>query len=170
MKIAQILRETSLFEALSDAQLKDISLVGEIKGFEAGEEVFKQGEAAKMLYVLLYGSVLLKTETREDRLDPTAEILDQTGAVFGMAALTKSRTYNVTALCTEDSAAFALDSTELREIIRREPSLGLEVMAELAQLYVHRLNFTRAAVKNLYKIFRSQVTKPEIYDVYAECG
>ena len=99
-----------------------------------------------------------------------AETLQETGNVFGMASLTKSHIYNVTAHCTKSTIALSFDSAGLLDIIRQEPGCGLEVMAELAQLYMNRLNNTRMAVTNLFKIFKSQTHKAEIFDIYGELG
>jgi CRP-like cAMP-binding protein len=87
-----------------------------------------------------------------------------------MAALSKSHVYNVTARCITNTEAFAVDASGLKEIIARDPLVGVEVMAELAQLYSNRLNYTRAAATNLFKIFKAQTHKSEVYGIYAEMG
>jgi CRP-like cAMP-binding protein len=135
--------------------------------FQPGEVIFKRGQKAKTLYVLLDGSVSLRIEGPEE-LDLMAETLHETGSVFGMAALSKSHIYSVTAKCIRRTTAFAVDSAGLQEIIRREPAVGLEVMAELVRLYLNRLNNAREASTNLFKILKSQSRKAEVYDVYAE--
>jgi CRP-like cAMP-binding protein len=167
MTIAQILNKTSLFKALSDDQLKAVIQLGQKRSFERGEEIYRHGQQVKKLYVLLSGAVSLKIDGPEE-LDIMAEALEKPGSVFGMAALSKSHVYSVTATCTKSTTAFALDSDGLRDIIRREPAVGLEVMAELAQLYLNRLNYTRRAITNLFKIFKSQIRKAEVFDVYSE--
>ncbi len=169
MTTTQILRETSLFKALSDDQLKAVVRLSQEKSFQPGEEIFKHGQQAKTLYVLVSGSVSLKTDAPEE-LDLMAETFQETGNVFGIASLTKSHIYNVTAHCTRSITALSFDSAGLQEIIRQEPVYGLEVMAELALLYMKRLNNTRMAVTNLFRIFKSQTHKAEIFDIYSELG
>jgi hypothetical protein len=56
----------------------------------------------------------------------------------------------------------------LKELVTRDPLLGVEVMAELAQLYSNRLNSARAAATNLFRILKAQTYKADIYDVYGE--
>ena len=167
MTTIQILKKSSLFKALSDDQLKAVVRLSQEKSFQPGEKIFKHGQQAKTLYVLLSGSVSLRIDAPEE-LDLMAETLQETGNVFGMASLTKSQIYNVTAHCTRSTIALSFDSAGLQEIIRREPDYGLEVMAELAQLYMNRLNNTRMAVTNLFKIYKSQTHKAEIFDIYGE--
>ena len=169
MTTADVLSRTRLFQPLSDDQLKAVIKCGEVKRFESGQEIFKQGEQARTLYVLIDGLVRLRIKAPEE-LDLMAETVQQPGSVFGMAALSKSHVYNVTSRCIEGTSVFAIPSGALKEIITRDPSVGVEVMAELAQLYSNRLNSTRAALTNLFKIYRSQTQKSEIFDVYDEAG
>jgi CRP/FNR family transcriptional regulator len=169
MTTAQILKNTGLFKALSDDQLKAVVRLSQEKSFQPGEEIFKHGQQAKTLYVLLSGSVSLMIHSPEE-LDPMAETLQETGNLFGMAALAKSHVYHVTAHCTRSTSALSLDAAGLQEIIRQEPVYGLEVMANLAQLYMKRLNNTRTAITNLFRIFKSQIHKAEIFDIYGELG
>lgn len=169
MTTAQVLKKTSLFKALSDDQLKAVVRLSKEKSFQQGEKIFKHGQQAKTLYVLVSGSVSLRIDAPEE-LDLMAETFQETGNVFGMASLTKSHIYNVTAHCTRSTTALSLDSAGLQEIIRQEPVYGLEVMAELAPLYMNRLNNTRMAVTNLFRIFKSQTHKAEIFDIYGELG
>jgi len=169
MTTTQVLRIASLFRPLSDEQLDAVVRLGQVKQFDEGEVIFKQGEQAKIIYVLLDGLVRLRIKAPEE-LDVMAETLEGPGTVFGMAALSKSHVYNVTAKCIENTEALAVDASGLKEIIARDPLVGVEVMAELAQLYSNRLNYTRAAVTNLFKIFKAQTHKSDVYSVYAEMG
>ncbi len=161
------LKKVSLFEPLSDDQLKAIIQLGQEKSFEPGEEIFKRGQRAKTLYVLLDGFVTLRSET-VDEMDLMAEKLGEPGSLLGPASLVKPCIYNVTAKCTRSTKVLAIDSAGLQEIIRRDPHLGLEVMTELARHYCNRLNSTRNAVTNLFKILKSQIPKSEVFDIYGE--
>lgn len=167
MGTADVISQTSLFQPLTDDQLNAVMQIGRVKHFEEGEEIFQQGKQADTIYVLLDGFVRLRVKAPEE-LDVMAETLQKPGSVFGMAALSKSHVYNVTAKSIRPTTAFAIDSAGLKEIITREPLVGVEVMAELAQLYSNRLNNTRAAITNLYRIFKAQTHKSDVFDVYAE--
>jgi len=167
MTTAQIVKNTNLFKALSDDQLKAAVHLGQKKRFAPGEEIYRHGEQAKTLYVLLNGSVSLRMEGPEE-LDAMAEKVEEVGSVFGLAALTKFHVYSVTAKCARQATVLGLDSAGLQKIIRREPANGLEVMAELAQLYLHRLSLARMGISSLYRIFKSQIHKADVFDVYGE--
>jgi CRP/FNR family cyclic AMP-dependent transcriptional regulator len=161
------LKKANLFESLSDDQLKAIAQLGQEKSFDPGEEIFKQGQKAKTLYVLLDGMVTLRIKAEEE-IDLMAETLKETGSVFGTASLMNPYISNVTARCIKSAKALAIDSAGFQEILRRDPLIGFEVMTRLAQLYFNRLNSTRAAITNLFKIFKFQTRKPLVFDTYGE--
>ena len=52
--------------------------------------------------------------------------------------------------------------------MRREPAVGLDVMAELARLSISQLNTGRKAITGLFRIFKSLAYKPQIQDDYRE--
>jgi len=161
------LKKVGLFESLSDDQLKAIARLGQEKSFDQGEEIFKQGQKAETLYVLLDGMVTLRIKAEEE-IDLMAETLKETGSVFGTASLMSPYISNVTARCIKSTKALAIDSTGFQEILRRDPLIGFEVMTKLAQLYFNRLNSTRAAITNLFKIFKFQTRKALLFDTYGE--
>lgn len=161
------LKKVSLFESLSDDQLKAIAKLGQEKSFDPGTEIFKQGQKAETLYVLLGGMVTLRIKAEEE-IDLMAETLKETGSVFGTASLMTPQTSNVTAKCIKGSNVLAIDAAGFREILKKDPSIGFEVMTKLAQLYFNRLNSTRAAITNLFKIFKFQTRKPLVFDTYGE--
>lgn len=167
MASVDVLKKADLFKYLSDDQLKAIAKLGEEMSFNAGQEIFKQDQKAKTLYVLLEGAVnLIFTVGTEDQeeTDLAVETLDQTGSVFGTAALMNPFICNVTARCTRPTRTLAIDSVGFREILQREPIIGFEVMTKLAQLYFDRLNATRTAITNLFKNFKFQTRKPKVLD------
>ena len=164
---ARILRKSHLFGSMSDDQLEAVIQLGQERRFKPGEEIYRRGQKAERLYVLLNGCVSLTLKVG-DELGPVAEQLVETGSVFGSAALTKSHVYNATAKCIRASTVLAFDSAKLQEIIRQEPVFGLEVMAELTELYLKRLNLIRMETTNLFRILRSRSHKPGILDVYWE--
>jgi CRP-like cAMP-binding protein len=161
------LKKVGLFESLSDDQLAAIAQLGQEKSFGQGKEIFKQGQKAKTLYVLLDGVVTLRIKAEEE-IDLMAETLKETGSVFGTASLMHPYISNVTARCIKGTRVLAIDSAGFRETLKRDPLIGYEVMTRLAQLYFNRLNSTRAAITNLFKIFKFQTRKALVFDTYGE--
>ena len=166
MKEAEILSKTRLLRFLDSEQLGQVFDLVEERTFDKDETLFSQGKEAKVLYVLLEGSVVLKRMTIDD-LDPMAETLDQKGDVFGIAALSKSHIYNVTAKSTCKTQVLCLDAEQLRAIVRQNPQTGMEGFSELAQLYLNRFNSARAAISSMFAVSRARHPSP-VYGLYEE--
>ena len=177
MTTIEALKRSFLFKSLTDDQVENIARVGQEKSFQAGEVLFKRGKRAKTLHVLLNGqiSVRVKSDDEVDLMAKTLEphlqagqALEEPGAVLGSVALVRPYVYNVTAEAVSKARTFVLEAPGLIEIMTANPVMGFEVMTCLNQSYLHRLNIKRTGMINLFRAFRSQTYKSEIYDTYRE--
>lgn len=167
MTTIEVLKRAFLFESLTDDQVENIARLGQEKSFQAGEEIFKQGQRAKTLHVLLNGQISVRVKDYEEA-DLMAKTLKEPGAVLGTVALVKPHVYNVTAEAVSKARTFAIEGPRLSETMRANPLMGFEVMTCLNQSYLHRMNVKRTGMISLFKAFRSQTHKSEIYDTYRE--
>jgi signal transduction histidine kinase len=62
MTLLDDLRSASLTSELSDEQLADFASIGEVRGFAAGDELFREGQPADELWMLLDGVVELSQQ------------------------------------------------------------------------------------------------------------
>jgi CRP-like cAMP-binding protein len=167
MTTLEILKRSCLFKSLKDEQLESITRQGQEESFQAGEEIFQHGERATTLHVLLNGQISVRVKN-DDETDLMAKTLEEPGAVLGTVALVRPYVYNVTAEAVSQARTFAIKGTRLSEAMRANPLMGLEVLACLNQSYLHRLNVKRTGMISLFKAFRRQTHKSEIYDTYRE--
>jgi CRP-like cAMP-binding protein len=167
MTTLETLKCACLFKALTDEQVESIARLGQEKSFQAGEEIFKKGERAKTLHVLLNGQVSVRVKD-DDESDLMAKTLKEAGAVLGTVALVRPYVYNVTAEAVSKAKTFAIEGPTLSEAMRANPLMGLEILTCLNQSYLHRLNVKRMGMISLFKAFRCQTHKSEIYDTYRE--
>jgi signal transduction histidine kinase len=75
------LRDVFLFNGLSDEQLGDLIAVGDEVRFEAGDVLFREGEAADFWWVLLAGRVELLRRTRWE--ESVAGVMERPGVWAG---------------------------------------------------------------------------------------
>jgi signal transduction histidine kinase len=80
MRVAD-LRGVFLFDGLSDEQLRELTEAGEEVRFEAGDVLFREGEAADFWWVLLAGRVELLRRTRWE--ESVAGVMDRPGIWAG---------------------------------------------------------------------------------------
>jgi CRP-like cAMP-binding protein len=167
MTTLETLKRSCLFKSLNDEQLESITRLGQEESFQAGEEIFKQGERATTLHVLLNGRISVRVKNG-DETDLMAKTLEEPGAALGTVALVKPYVYNVTAEAVSQARTFAIEGPQLSEAMRTNPLMGLELLACLNQSYLHRLNVKRTGMISLFRAFKCQTDKSEIYDTYRE--
>jgi CRP/FNR family transcriptional regulator, cyclic AMP receptor protein len=91
-----------------------------------GETIFKEGDAAKELYVIQNGQVEIQLG---NRLLATLEAND----IFGEMALVDPAPRSATAIAKTDVALVPISKKEFLVLISRAPSFALDVMAVLTR-------------------------------------
>jgi CRP-like cAMP-binding protein len=147
------LKKTELFHDLDDTQLNILLSHSKVETFSEGKTIFRQGDEAIRLYVLIEGAVDLAVKT-EEKIDFMTSKIDKEGAVFGTPSLMEPYRYNVTATCLKFSKVLAIEAYHVKKDMENDPRMGMEIMKKLATIYFNRLNELRSGVSNLVKIFK----------------
>jgi CRP-like cAMP-binding protein len=155
MVSAEWLKKTELFGNLEEPQLNALLAHSTVKFFSEGEAIFRKGEDAKRLYILIEGTINLAVKT-EEKIDLITSKVEKEGAVFGMPSLIEPFQYNVTATCLKPSNVLIIDADHIRLAIHEDPRMGMEIMTRLASIYFNRLNEMRAGISNFLKTFKTK--------------
>ena len=161
------LKETDLFKGLNARQLQLLTKHFMEKTFQTGEVIFSQGEPAQKLYVLIEGEVILGIKAK-GQIDITAYSTHKKGEVFGLPCLIKPYQNNVSATCNKKTKGLLIEGEVLRKLMKNNSTMGLEIMDKIAEIYLNRLNSTRATITNLFKMFKFQTGKTKIMETYYE--
>lgn len=153
MVSAEWLKKAELFHTLKEAQLNVLLAHSTVKSLVEGETIFRQGEDAKSLYVLIEGAINLAVKT-EEKIDLMTSRVEKEGSVFGMPSLIEPFRYNVTATCLRPSKVLIIEADRIRMDMNEDPGMGMEIMKRLASIYFNRLNEMRKGVSNFLKIFK----------------
>jgi len=153
MVSAEWLKKTELFENLNESHLNVILSRSSVESLTEGKTIFRQGEEANRLYVLIQGAVDLTVEAQE-QIDFMTSKIGREGAVFGTASLMEPFRYNVSAICLKPSKVLVIDASFIQKMMEEDPKMGMEMMKKLASIYFNRLNDLRSGVSNLFKFFK----------------
>jgi len=153
MVSAEWLKKTELFENLNESHLNVILSRSSVESLTEGKTIFRQGEEANRLYVLIQGAVDLTVEAQE-QIDFMTSKIGREGAVFGTASLMEPFRYNVSAICLKPSKVLVIDASFIQKMMEEDPRMGMEMMKKLASIYFNRLNDLRSGVSNLFKFFK----------------
>ncbi len=143
----EILRRYPFFGALSEAQLKAMSMIGEEETYSQGAVVFEEGQPSKALFLLLDGSVSLYYKSEEEFHPKTrkeflvGEI--NPGEVFAISALVEPYINTATIKAEKDCHVVKFDALELKKLIEKDPRLYCILMREIAKSAMERLAYAR---------------------------
>ncbi len=157
MVSTDFLKKTELFGPLGESQLNMLLSHSTVESFHEGKTIFRQGDMANYLYILIEGVVDLTVKTGE-KVDFMTSRIEKEGAIFGMPSLIEPFRYNVTAVCLKPSKVLVIKTDPLKKKMEEDPRMGMEIMKKLVSIYFNRLNEMRLGVSNLLKVFRSKTT------------
>lgn len=152
---ASWLRKVEIFETLGDLQLNGLLARSTLKSFQEGVTIFRQGETAESLYVLVEGVITMSVKTDEG-LELMTSTIEKEGAAFGMPSLIKPFRYNVDAACSTRSTVLIIDASGLRTDMDKDPRMGMGIMERLAFVYFNRLNEMRRGISKLVHTYKGK--------------
>ena len=136
--ITSTIKTIPWFLELSQESIQRLSAVADIQSFEPGDVIFSEGEQHPYFYVILEGSVCLKSYVPGHGSLPifTAESLD----VIGWSSLTPVvRQKTSTASILEHTTLLSFHAARLMEICEDDCELGFVIMRRLANIVASRM-------------------------------
>ena len=127
--------ESELFKGVSQRFITRIANASEEEEHKANSIIFKRGEAASYLYVLVSGEVRGEMGAEE-----TLSV-DKPGQVFGWSAMVAPYAYTGTARCAKDTRVIKISRDLIEEVIKEHPAEGLAVLTNLIAIVAGRLQF-----------------------------
>ena len=137
----EVLRAYPYFAGANEESLRQLAMATEELTFQEGQVLFREGQAAERLYILIRGEVDIQYElnTGEHRTVDTVIA----GDVLVWSALVRPYRTTALAIARRTSEVIAVDSRKLRELCESDRDLGFSLMTEIAQATSHRLEGAR---------------------------
>ena len=146
MTMIDTLRSSELFGGLSTSPLEKVAALCRSGSYRQNEMIFKEGDEATEIYVLLDGRVALEMEVRlvaNRPAIPTAVEVCTKGETLGWSALVEPYTYTLSARCITNCTVLAVKGDMLRKLMADDVGLGYELLKRLTQVISLRLMETR---------------------------
>jgi len=159
----QILKNTPLFAALSDAELSSLASRCGVRAYAAGELIFSEGEPCSGLYILVTGRVrIFKTSAsgREQVLS-----IEGPGASVAELPVFDGGPYPASVSALEASEALFVSRSDLRAICLEKPEVALKLLqvvgARLRRLVgiIEELSFTTVRHRLISWLLRQAKTE-----------
>ncbi len=141
--IRKALGKSDLFSDLSDEQRDKIALLSRKMTFETGDILFREGDPADKLYIVLQGTLAVEVSLlgRQRRRCATIAAAHR-GEFVGWSAGLGSQTYLASAYAVEKTTALVVDRRAVDGLFADDPASGLRVTVKLIEVARSRLSRT----------------------------
>ena len=127
---ADIIKNLPLFYDLDTDELSEVSKVCELKVYEPGEILMREGEPGGTLYVIRKGDVKI-TRTVHGQEDMVLTILREND-FFGELSLLDGRARSATAIAITQVELVLINKEEFDAFVKRNPASGYKFMKRIA--------------------------------------
>ena len=122
-----LLRRTELSKFLTDAELRELERLGDTTRRSPGRTLFRQGEAADHLYVVMEGSVELRARPPGRRAYRTVEVVGQ-GCTLGDESVLEEDEYLAGARVLEPATLLALPRQAFERLAGANPAIAIGLL------------------------------------------
>jgi CRP-like cAMP-binding protein len=133
-----LIDEANLFKGLNRQLVEEIGRCSVGEAHAAGAVLFRHGESADYLYILVEGRVRLSIGD----LGHIALVVGSPGDAFGWSSLVERENYTASAECLVPTRVTKIGKQKLAAIFERDPVSGLQFYKRLATLIAQRLTDT----------------------------
>jgi CRP-like cAMP-binding protein len=144
----EILAQVPFFEGMAEDEIALIAGCGRNVHFDAGETIFRQGDAADTFFVIRHGTVAVG-----NFVPPRGELVIETleaGDILGWSWLFPPYRAHFDARTLTSVRATQFDGACLRDKCAADPALGYDLMSRFAQVLIERLQWTRLRLLDIY--------------------
>lgn len=138
----QVLRQCSVFSALSSGEIDRIADLAVEKDYEAGAVMFQEKDRADELLILEEGKVALQISSPVPPGRKVTVDVASSGEVVAWAPLIEPRIHDSTAICLQKTRVLCIEAARLHSLLRDDNTSG-KIMLGLVHAVVSRLNDTR---------------------------
>ena len=147
-QLDEILAGVPCFEGMGEDELALIADCGRNVHFDAGETIFRQGDAADTFFVVRHGTVAVG-----NFVPPRGELVIETleaGDLLGWSWLFPPYRWHFSARSHAATEAVAFAAPVLRHYAEANQSFGYELAMRVGQVMLQRLQATRAKLVDFY--------------------
>jgi CRP-like cAMP-binding protein len=141
MAYAEILKNIYLFKGFTMAELEPIHEICKEVDLAKGETLFFQGDEAKSLYIIKFGSVHVRQKSQKG-LDSIDVSMIGTGSHFGEMPLLDGEKRSATVEAAEKCELIEINFDSLKKYLLSAPQVAAKFYGNLATFLAGRLRIT----------------------------
>ena len=130
-----IIKKIDLFEGIDVEVMEEIANISSEEDYAKDTVLFKQGEEAECLYILVEGTVKLAIKNG----GTLVYSLSEPGEVFGWSSVVEPGLYTASGVCSKDSKVVKIERENLNKLFHLHPDAGLKILRRLGGVFSKRL-------------------------------
>jgi len=146
--VLEMLEQSPFLENLSKLHLKTLSTFAEMLEVPSGERIFREGDLANAVYLIVHGRVVLEICAAGIGCKQICTLTD--GELLGWSPLLDQVRFTATARTLEPTQLIRLDADALRQACQTDMSLGYDFMRRTSTAVAKRLSATRLQLIDVY--------------------
>jgi len=152
IEIGKVLEGCEFFKGLEKKYIEKIAGLCQVREYQAGEFVFRQGDFGEHLYIIAEGHIFLQRsmDLGSHKGGAVIGVLGE-GRVLGCWSTLLDEPHNLmsSASCQRPTTALALRGADLREMMVNNTALGFNVLEKLCFLLRDRIEGAYGAMEKI---------------------
>ena len=148
-----LLRQSPFFEMFPENIIRKLSKSAQKRWYVKGDLIYRQGEAARGIYILAYGNTAIcfngnREESENASLENSSVLsfIGTQGYIVGWAGGCDKFNNDITLAATRDSVIYFISKSDLNKIFGQSPELSLVLAKRLLWIVSIRLRNSRAGL------------------------
>jgi CRP-like cAMP-binding protein len=133
MEATELLKQTPLFEALSDADLEELAQSTRVQDYKAGQIIVIEGRVGAAFFILASGSV--EVIKRRGQSDEAVLATLQAGDFFGELATMRHVPRSASVRALQDSTCLVIRRADFEAYISKFPDVAAKVESTLTSRF-----------------------------------
>lgn len=155
---ATFLTQSPLFRNLDETERAQILFIGQRRTCQAGEVLFREGDAGDGLYIVVKGSVRI---SKQSATGEEALAVLEPPAFFGEMALIDFSARAADAISNEATELFFIPLQDLRALIEVQHRIALKILYALCEVLAQRLRETNERYMSIFTIAQWGGSNPD---------
>ncbi|HSQ41734.1 MAG TPA: cyclic nucleotide-binding domain-containing protein [Fibrobacteraceae bacterium] len=143
----ETLAEIPVFADLGVFELRFLVPILHQREYQAGELVFREGEAGNGMYIIQSGQVDVLGQNTEGASVLYARLSER--QFFGEISLVDDQPRSASVVCATRSTLYGFFKPDLLELIDKHPAIGTKILFNLAHVLGHRLRDSNTKLMEL---------------------
>jgi CRP-like cAMP-binding protein len=146
--LIETLRDIRFLQDIGPMHLEQIAKTARLRDYKEGEVVFRQGDTAQHVYLVVDGNISLEICAAGTGCQQILTL--GPGELVGWSSVLEQLSYTARARAVEPTRLVEINVRQLLGICDQDPQLGYELMRQVAMALAKRLSATRMQLLDVY--------------------